>query len=578
MRDWIEKLNQASARQLILFIFIVGFIVYANSLFNGFVWDDEEQVVNNPVIQNFGNFPLLFKSSTFNSGGAGLTGWYYKPLMPFSYMINYAIWGLKPFGYHLFQILIHFVNSSLVFLIFLRLFKETKNLKPKMIAFFAALVFLVHPGNVEAVSYVAAVQDTLYSLFGLLTLFVFLISKESKRSWLNFLAIGSLFLLLSLLSKEAGIFIIPLVFLYLFLFHKEKIFSWTTASFFVFAFYLFLRVGIAKIPLAYPKAIVPIAQANLFQRLLTIPYEIFSYLRILVFPKDLFIAQHEVVKQISDFMFWGLLFPIIVFLLFCLWFFIKTKSRLFLFFVFWFIGSLGIVFNLFPLDMTIAERWLYFPMVGFLGMISVMVVQLIKLRPKAAFYLFPFLIILLILFSLRTVVRNSNWRNGFILFAHDISYSQNSFDLENNYGVELFRRNQIEEAKSHFEKSIELQPEWWTPYNNLGAVFQKGGDLKTAERLYGESISKGEYYLAYENLGFLLLKTEQKSQAIDFLNQALVKFPQNSNLNRVLALAYYQSGLTEKAEIFAKRAVFLEPSELNRAILRLIIERKKISW
>ena len=72
----------------------VGFLVYVNSLPNSFVWDDGEQIVNNAVIRSFSNLPELFKGSTFSSGGGSLSGTFYRPLVPISYLFNYQIFFL----------------------------------------------------------------------------------------------------------------------------------------------------------------------------------------------------------------------------------------------------------------------------------------------------------------------------------------------------------------------------------------------------------------------------------------------------------------------------------------------------
>lgn len=101
----------------LIFLILVCSLVYGNSLLNNFVWDDEEQVVNNPYIRSFANLPTVFQGSTFNTGGAGLSGWYYKPLMTLWFMVNYHLWGLSPFGFHFTQLTLHLVNSVLVFLI-----------------------------------------------------------------------------------------------------------------------------------------------------------------------------------------------------------------------------------------------------------------------------------------------------------------------------------------------------------------------------------------------------------------------------------------------------------------------------
>ena len=73
------KLEKTNLAYFFTALFIIALAVYFFSLFNGFVWDDEEQIVNNAVIQNISNLPYFFTSSTFNTGGAGLSGWYYKP-------------------------------------------------------------------------------------------------------------------------------------------------------------------------------------------------------------------------------------------------------------------------------------------------------------------------------------------------------------------------------------------------------------------------------------------------------------------------------------------------------------------
>jgi len=133
----------------------------------------------------------------------------------------------------------------------------------------------------------------------------------------------------------------------------------------------------------------------------------------------------------------------------------------------------------------------------------------------------------------RTLIRTLDWRDGLRLFSHDIAYGENSFDLQNNLGVELFRAGRIEEAKPHFEKSIEHSPLWWTAYNNLGVVYQRRGNFDKAKELYRQSIENGDYYLAYENLAVLIYKTEGKEKARKFVETALQKLPDNQTLKQI---------------------------------------------
>jgi len=550
-------------KKLIVFIFLIGFLVYTNSLFNNFVWDDEEQVVNNPYIRSFTNLPTIFKGGTFSTGGAGLSGWYYKPLMSLWFTANYAVFGLRPFGFHLSQVSLHLVNSILIFLIFNKLFISFDAKIATLAAFFSALIFAVHPTNVESVAYVASTQEILYTFFLLLALNM------------NSLFLAVSFFFFSLLSKESAVIGIPLIFLYLWLIKNQKktALGWLIGSGATFLFYFFLRTFVARIPLSPPR-LSPIANASLTQRLVTIPFEIFSYLRLIFFPLNLSIAQHQVIKDITDIRFWGAALPVVVVFLSLIWLLFKLKEKLAWFFFFWFIGSLTLVLNIFPLDMTIAERWLYFPLIGFLGLTAVLFLQL-KNFNKIFIWL---LVIIVLLFPLRTVARTFDWRNGLTLFSHDARITRDSFDLENNLGVELFRAGKVAEAKPHFEKSIKLQPAWWTSFNNSGVVYQQEGNLEKAKELYQRSITNGDYYLAYENLGRLMLKTDGPEETIKFLTEALGKFPLNGNLRASLALAYYQKEDFVQAEKSAREAVILSPTEFNKLILLTIIQRKPIEY
>jgi len=558
----------------ILIILVIGFLVYVNTLPNQFVWDDEEQVVNNPYIQSFANLPAIFKGSTFQTGGAGLSGWYYKPLMSFWFMTNYAFWGLRPFGFHLSQLFLHLFNSVLILLIFNQLFVGYGRKFAKLAAFFSGLIFAIHPANVESVAYIASTQEVLYTFFLLLGLWLL-----SRRLDSLSLCLTILLFFLALLSKESAIIGVPLIFLYLWLKNRRQTaFTWPGAAAVVVLLYFYLRAFVAKIPLSAPH-LSPIAQATFTSRLLTLPFEIFSYLRLIFFPLNLVIAQHQVVQQVSDFRFWGTLPIILVFFGILFRLLAKLRDRVAWFFFFWFAGSLGLVLNIFPLDMTIAERWLYFPLIGFLGLSSVIILNFDKTVINHKFVKvggWLFLGLIIILFSSRTIARTFDWRNGLRLFSHDIKSNQEAFDLQNNFGVELFRAGKLSEAKSHFEKSTKLQLNWWTSFNNLGVVYEQEGDFQKASQLYQQAIANGDYYLAYENLAFLMLKTEPLPETIKFVEEGLEKLPLNTRLRTVLVVAYYRDNRYDQALIEAKRLFQLNPTLQNQQLLEAIIRREKI--
>src|SRR3989338_1536459 len=133
------------------------FVLYANSIPNKFVWDDEDQIVNNQVMRDYRNLPEILTSSTFYAGGAGLSGGFYRPAVSVSYVLNYQLWGLKPWAFRIFQILFHILNALLIFFIIRKIFSDNGASDGVGAAFLTALLFAVHPANVESVAYIASV-------------------------------------------------------------------------------------------------------------------------------------------------------------------------------------------------------------------------------------------------------------------------------------------------------------------------------------------------------------------------------------------------------------------------------------
>src|SRR6266540_4859565 len=145
--------NNLTPKKAIGIIVIVGFIVYVRSLFNGFVWDDILF-----ILQNFSIRPLMSQSflthNLYNSGA------FYRPVTYLYFGVLYSIFGQNAFYYHLTQLFLHIVATVLLFT-FLRLFFL------EWISFFLALIFLVHPMNVESIAYISATNSELCFLFGI---------------------------------------------------------------------------------------------------------------------------------------------------------------------------------------------------------------------------------------------------------------------------------------------------------------------------------------------------------------------------------------------------------------------------
>ena len=471
-------------------IVFLGLLIYFPLLFNGFVWDDEV------MFQKAGSIPGTV---------------YFRPVISALYWGIYNIFGPRPFFFHFFQLIFHIATAVLIYYLFKRFFKET-------ISLILAAIFLVHPASVEAVSFASAMQEVGFTLTGMAGLYLFSGGRDGACpvSTTN-IFFGTFLLLIALLMKETAIVFFLLIFCYLFLFKKNQIvlISYSIFSMILLMTYFLFRVSGGSL-YVQGQGLFPIMRVSLVTRLMNIPMIILYYLGKFFYPMHLAIAQHWVIHSISfNNFFLPLLLEIALFLT-AIFYIIKIKNKIFAFFFIWFLLGLLPHLQIIPLNMTVAERWLYFPMIGMLGMAGSLLDPRLCLRRQVhgddkqtsfprrweSRLLFTIFIIIICLFSLRSFVRVLDWRNGLSLFGRDIR-QDSSFDLQNNMGVELFRTGQYKEAKKYFEKSVKLAPYWWVNWNNLGAIYEREKNYQKAKEYYQKAIDNGQYYLAYENLSKL---------------------------------------------------------------------------
>ncbi len=572
-------------------IFAIGLIVYWPSFKNDFVWDDEEQIVLNQSVHSLANWTDFFGGSTFNSGGKSVSGGlYYKPVMTLNYAVLYNIFGPRAEFFHLYQTIIHLVNSCLLWSLVKWLIDQNiyssniSHFSPSekrkvwlLIGWWLTLIFLVHPQNVEAVAYIASLQDVLSFFWGMLALHSAL---RLPRTFWRYLLTGT-FLLLAVLSKETGGLFVPLTWLATIFWpaaskssHLEKLKLQTNEKMFVQSkkiareteliyggilsvvigiIYVFLRFYYAGLDLA-SHGLSPITQISLLERLASLPKIILFYLHTFFWPQQLIIAQHWHVGSLDWINFWQPLIIILtgaILLLFVIYRFKLWQSRCFLFGLSWLLLGLLLHSHIFPLDMTVADRWFYFSMVGLLSLLGLAFGKLLTFNRwkrnhfwkvgKYAVSLFA--IVIIVLLGVRSQYRINTWRNSLTLYENDIKNNPDAFDLSNNYGVALYREGRVEEALTAFKHSLDIAPYWWTNWNNYGAIMEQQGNNEEARMAYQKAIDNGNYYLAYENQAKLLMHTST-IEAKNFTQEALNYFPYNLTLWFV-----YLSSLEEPDEI-----------------------------
>src|SRR3972149_10402251 len=163
----------SGSRQLLLgLVFILPFIVYSITLTGDFVYDDNGQVLENPWITDVGRIPEIFTSSSRAYMGDRPANTY-RPLVYLVFMAEYYLFGLTPWGFHLVNLLLHSINSVLIFMTVEFITGEKNRVGfPSaqgagrlhyVTPFFASLVFALHPINSEVVSWVSGIPELTYS-------------------------------------------------------------------------------------------------------------------------------------------------------------------------------------------------------------------------------------------------------------------------------------------------------------------------------------------------------------------------------------------------------------------------------
>lgn len=560
-------LTTSKAIHIIIF---VGFLVFGNMLFNNFVEDDLSYIIENPLTHSI-NISYAFGPNLFNGAGQ------YRPIPAFYFSLLYTLFSNTPFFYHFLQLILHILCSVLIYILLNKFFS-------KGIAFFLSLLFLVHPINVESVSYISQSVNPLFCISGILAFFIGTKKIVTKKEWI----ITFLLLLLSILTKETGILFLLLIFFFRFLFIKRDLFIFTIGGISTVFVYFFIRFFIGAVGLS-SRPLIPIADTTFTERLITIPEIIFFYLKTFFFPLELAVDQQWVVNKISLYNFYIPLFIDFLFFLiiFLLGIYLLRKNRekfnYLLFFSFWLVIGLALHVQIFPLDKTVADRWFYFPMVGMLGILGVALSNIKFARKNVKLFAVSSGVLIIVVFSLRTVIRNFDWRDQLALYSHDITYNDN-FDIENGIGVAYGKEKDYSKALSHLKRSVQMRP-FENNLTNLAIINARIGEMKNAKLYFEQALKAKDYKLyqphkhalnLYKNYVLLLLFYEKSSSVIPLLKTAIHDYPDSSVLWFYLSLAYYMQHDQANSLTAATKAYDLQPNQQTQFTLTQIQNREVI--
>ncbi|MDO8602961.1 MAG: tetratricopeptide repeat protein [Candidatus Omnitrophota bacterium] len=563
------------ARTHILFIALIIVIVFSSSLKNNFAWDDKFLIVNNPNIKDLACIPKIFNNQLYE--GDGMHSNFYRPIQLLSFMADYRIWKLNPFGYHLTSLLLHIFNSALVYLIVFAI-----SLSPYM-AFITGSLFGIAPAISGIVFYIPARSDLLMALFLFLSVWFLIKYRQKGKGMLYVLSIVSF--VLSLLCKEMAM-MLPLLLLLIELSagsgndRPMPRFKYLVPYLAIVLTYALLRVTIfnfAKgtnfiIDLSFS------ATLPLWVRLLTDFKIIFLYMKILILPFGLHMEWF--IEPVRNVFHSGILPYIAGFILVILGLKkIASKNKLVLFGSLWFLFALLPVLNIYPISVLFGEGWLYVPSVGFFIVFSAIFQDIIRLKLGKIFS--GILVALfLVYYAFFTIFYGSVWKDSVSVFSNVLKYEKNSpfiYLTYNNLGMAYYDKGDFTRSIEYCKKSISLNPKYFEAYNNLGVAYVATGKTVRAMESFKKAIRlKKDFVSSYCNLGHLYAFIGFEDKAVEILNAAIKIDPNSYRAYCNLGYVYTEKGDMTKAEEFFKKASQLREGdyELHYCLGTVYIKNK----
>jgi tetratricopeptide (TPR) repeat protein len=548
----------------LLLIGLVAALIYSNTFSASFHFDDGVNIVDNPRIKHLPNL-LDFSGSRY----VGFL----------SFALNYHFAGLSLFGFHLVNLIIHISNGFLVFLLVRLLFRisSTPHLTPNAlrfttapwIALSTALLFVVHPVQTEAVTYIVQRFASLATLFYLLTVLFYLkwrLSPAQTPSRFAWYAAAILATILAMKTKEITLTLPFMLLLVEYIgFGPPARKQWID----LIPFFLILPI----IPLSRPGALGEgeagfASDVHALSRpdyLFTQFRVIVTYLRLLVFPVNQnldydFPTAHSLFEPpvFLSFLLLSTLGAVAVYLLF---FSRRTATdprlRLIGFGILWFFITLSIESSLIPIRDIIFEHRIYLPSVGFwLAVTAALFGYSDRWRIPAAIGLGG----MIVLYSIATYQRNRVWQDELSLWSDVVQKSPNKARGHVNLGATYIDQDRLDEAIRECITALALQPGFAEAHYNMGLIYYKQGKIPDAFGKFEAAIKlKPDYAEAHNNLGLVYKATRRLDDAIREYNAALSINPDYAEAHSNLGVIYKETGKYDEAIQEYKTALSIKP-------------------
>ncbi len=540
---------------------IVAFtaLLYAHTLQNNFtVLDDDAYILNNPFLKNFSLKGIVAILSSFYSGN-------YHPLTTLSWFIEYNLFEANPLPFHLVNVLLHLVNTWLVYKLAERLSGSN------ITAAVTSLLFAIHPMHVESVAWVSERKDVLYALFYLLTLLHYLRYMASGFRKKNYWFCLVLFIA-SLLSKSAAV-TLPVLMLVVDYYKGRKVDARTLAEKIPF-FLLSLLFGVLAIlsQRAAGTLSISLLSYGIINGSVLFLSGIAFYIAWLIVPAKLAIMHcYPAVHN-------GML-PVIYYLsvplLVCLaWLCFRRTAyrRELLFGVSFFLVTISVMLQIISAGLALtAERYSYIPSIGLFYIAGQCITYFSATRRRTITIALSAAVMAAFLFV--TYNRIGVWKDDGLLFNDviekypDVYYG---YWLRGNMEKKL---GDLQPALADYTECIKLNPQYYDAVFNRANTYDATGNLQEALADYNKAIElKPGYADAYNNRGWLLFRMGDTVNAMTNYNKAIATDPLMEQAYNNRGWAYQVAGNRKAAMDNYSKAIELNPSFIlpyqNRANIK----------
>lgn len=556
------------------------FLAFSNTLFHGFAYDDQTQLLGNKFIHSFSNIPTAFTTEVWfwrvlqdkdPNKEEGPTTPYYRPMFTVYLMIGWALFQDWALGWHLLNVLMHLLS---VFFVFKILEKVSGDLR---IAAFGTLIFALHPLRTESVAWISGVTDLFLALFLLPSFYLYMLHREKGEP--RYL-LGSLGLfLVAAFSKEPAVCLPIFIIAYeVWIINQDKPLKERIRSAAGFAA-LFITVPFVYFGMRY-KALGFVLSDSRYtsypfhEVVMTIPLVIFKYIGLILFPFNLTLF-HET-QLVKNPLSLRLILPLLGLVGLAAGIWQMRRSLVARFGVLWFFIHLLPVLNLsaFAIEFMVQERYVYIPSAGFslliaMGLAKIPVEQWLPFRSRRAGQVATVAAICLLLMG-KTVFQNRVWADDMTLWNYGVEAAPEQtmphFILAHKY----INQNRQEKVVESLEEYMKLDQKNIIVISNLATshllMYDQTKDRYHVDRaiaLCEKGIALNDQLAPlWDTFGrAYLLDTNLRSyeRAHAYFDRGLRIQPENAMLNFHKGAAYAVEQKVEAALPYLERSRELEP-------------------